>query len=163
MFVGNNESLYSIFFFLTLQLHVITASVCLVHLCLQRWLAQLPVCVSDTLVYFVAHLFTTTSHKSSDHRDRRCQSCQPFTSSSHDMSPSLYPISTQVSGLHAEEADWEPEGAVLCWGAGLQRVDWRESEEFGTDGWGRLYFQPAQQLLEGEATKYVFMFELALS
>lgn len=70
-------------------------------------------------------------------------------------SVTLASIFTQVSGLHAEEADGEPEGAVLCGGAVLQGVHRSESEEFGADGGGWLYFQPSQQLLEGETAKYV--------
>lgn len=67
----------------------------------------------------------------------------------------LSPIFTQVSRLHAEEADGEPEGAILRRGAVLQGVLRAESEESGADGGGRLHFQPSQQLLEGETAEYV--------
>lgn len=65
-------------------------------------------------------------------------------------------VSTQVSGLYAEEADGEPEGAVLRGGALLQGVHRSDPEEPGENGGGRLHLQPAQQLLEREAAKYDF-------
>ena len=49
---------------------------------------------------------------------------------------SLVRISTQVSRLHAEEADGEPEGAILRSGAVLQGLLGAESEESGADGGG---------------------------
>lgn len=42
----------------------------------------------------------------------------------------------QVSRLHAEEADGEPEGAILRGGALPQRVQRSEPEAFGADGGG---------------------------
>lgn len=69
-------------------------------------------------------------------------------------------ISTQVSGLHAEEADRESKGAILRGGALLQGVHWSDSEEPGEDGGGRLHLQPPQQLLERKAAKYEFQMSL---
>ncbi|TMS21928.1 DnaJ-like protein subfamily B member 12 [Larimichthys crocea] len=45
------------------------------------------------------------------------------------------------------------QGAILCRGAVLEGVHWNESEKSGADCGGRLYFQPSQQLLEGETTE----------
>lgn len=77
--------------------------------------------------------------------------CEPLSAMSHvnseadgakavilssDVSPTRCPIFTQVSRLHPEEADREPEGAVLCGGALLQGVHRSESEECRADGGG---------------------------
>lgn len=57
----------------------------------------------------------------------------PFCS--HDIAPTLRSsIFAQVSRLHTEEADGEPEGALLRGGAVLQRVHRGCPEEPGEDG-----------------------------
>ncbi|XP_068610841.1 dnaJ homolog subfamily B member 12b isoform X1 [Brachionichthys hirsutus] len=73
--------------------------------------------------------------------------------SDHGQQPPVQPQLPAVRGLHPEEADGEPEGAVLCGGAVLQGIHGSDFEEPGAVGGGRLYFQPPQQLLEGETAK----------
>lgn len=109
---------------------------CLAPCCLASLHVILPLCFRHTSVVSgpVGEPLSAVSHVN---RGRRGQICHPRAALGHVISlPHLALSSTQVSGLHAEEADGEPEGAVLCGGAVPQGVQRSESEEFGADGGG---------------------------